>query len=144
MVPRQGRQARLRVSVVHIDRVIVVLEAIGLAVAVMDGVRVRRKHRRYLADVTAEALSGRPNVVNGISLPDPNDHRWATAVENFVTVRGVRTEKEVLTIGQISIQLVNQDLFVGAGPRMPGPEAERYARAVLIAWRQRLSNEAMK
>lgn len=134
----------------HVERIVAVLEAIGLVVAVVDGVRVRRKHRVYLAELSTEALSGLSNV-NGIALPAPSDARWEATRRMFEFEKhdgsSIEKEKLVLSIGTLAAVTVQLDpvrLFVGAGPPISGKRAESYAKAVIHAYRQRVSAAAVK
>ncbi len=120
-----------------------VLTEIWLAIAVIDGVRVRWKHKRYLADAAEAALAGRAHVVDGVTLPDPSDLRWRNDRRIFITTSGKETPEEtVLVLGEISVSVRDQAVYVGAGVSLH--QGQKYACAVIRAYRQRVVDKSTK
>lgn len=130
----------------HIDRIVEVVEAIGIAVAVVDGVLVRRRHLQVLAEAATAAISGRESyTIDGVNLPRPEDVRWKSNKRNLIDAEGIPLDPpaDVVQLGAVVVIVEKKPrVFIGTGVGcLDGCAATEYGKSVIRAYRQRLVDE---
>lgn len=118
---------------------IYIASAVIFAGVLIDDIRLRWKnHRDWLAKDAARRLGGGEHVVDGITMPDPNDDGWRE--KKIKSADGGEVPCLVLR-GVLAVDMRDGEVFMG-GSAQGVSGSHSYGKEVIRAHRQRIVNVA--